>query len=192
MNKNLIVVLLIILAGCKAKDASSQGQLLFQKASAILRAAPDNTDSLNHAISLIDSAIGYDKNNVEYLLAESHIFIGLKRYNKAIDACNHVLAIDRNNFFAVLTKGVVYDRLNNSDSSHTSYREALNSLEQTKFSSDIFKDYQRIIIYGLLNDTTQFKSRLNEFQKYRGKSSDFPAFYDELKNFKKEEFVDSY
>ncbi|MGZ3854494.1 MAG: hypothetical protein ACXVBX_16990 [Flavisolibacter sp.] len=126
------------------------------------------------------------------MLAESHIFIGLKRYNKAIDACNHVLAIDRNNFFAVLTKGVVFDRLNNSDSSHTSYREALNSLEQTKFSSDIFKDYQRIIIYGLLNDTTQFKSRLNEFQKYSGKSSDFPAFYDELKNFKKEEFVDSY
>jgi tetratricopeptide (TPR) repeat protein len=192
MIRILGILFLTILPGCAAKNTNSQAQLFFQRASAILRDHPDNTDSLNSAITLIDSAINYDKNNVEYYLSASRILIDLKRNNKAIDACNHALAIDKRSFFALLTKGVIFDKLHNSDSAHTSYRGALNSLEQTGFASEVFKDYQRIIIYGLLNDTTQFNAGLKEFEKHHSNSSDFPAFNDDLKNFNKEEYIDSY
>lgn len=192
MNKNLIIVFLTILVGCKTKDASSQAKRLFLRASAILTAGQDNKDSLNRAITLIDSALYYDKNNLNYILVESHIFIQLEKYGKAIDACNRALAVDRNSYFALLTKGVVYDKVNNSDSAHAGYRQALNSLELTRFATDIFKDHQRIVLYALMGDTTRFKAKLNEFAERHRNSPDFPAAYDDLKNFRKEEYLHSF
>jgi len=70
--------------------------------------------------------------------------------------------------------------------------QALKLVDKTKFQTSIFKEYERIILYGLLKDTVNFDSKLKQFKKQFNSSDEFAAYYGDLVKFNRTDYINSY
>ncbi len=192
MKKSIIALIFLCFFGCDDKDAKSQALEFFQKGSTIFERNPENKDSLLYALKFIESAIKLDSTNTRFHLAATRMYLNLKLYDMVINKCDGILLIDKNNYFASLTKGVAFELNNNLDSSKKIFKETLDILEKTKFQTRIYKDHQRIVLLGLLNDSVDFQLKLKEFHKTHFSNSQFDAYYSGLINFNKAEYLSNY
>jgi tetratricopeptide (TPR) repeat protein len=192
-TKFRFLVCLIVLISCRDKnDNNSQEAILYKKASEIFKHNHSNSDSLLYAIALIDSAIKLDSNRLDFMFTKCQIAMEIKRYNLVINSCSKILKIDSNNYLAFLQKGVAFEHLINFDSANSNYKGALKSLEVSKFQKKIFKDYQRLILYNLLNDSINYKIELNEFHKQYVNDKEFDVYNQDLIHFNRSDYIQSY
>lgn len=192
MRKLTTIIVILFLFGCASKDAKSQASRLFLKASKVFANNQNNNDSLNYAVKLLDSAIMFNKKDTRFYFTQVRIFLNLKEFPKVIEKCNKILAINKKSFFAILTKGVAFDRMHRIDSARSAYLSSLKILEETPFKTAIYRDYQRIIIYGLLNDTVDFHSKLQDFESRYKTDEEVSAYSADLKKFNKTDYISSY
>lgn len=191
--KNTFLVFFISMISCQNKNSiDSKAADLFKQASDIFKNNPLNNDSLMFAVHLLDSNIHLNNVQTKVYFLKYQISMRLKRYDLAIESTNGVLAADKNNFLALFGKGVAFDLLNNSDSAMNNYKKALGSLESTQFETSIFKEHERIILYGLLKDTVNFNLRLKQFKEAYSTNKEFPAFYEDLIQFNRSNYINSY
>jgi len=189
-----IVTLLafITIIGCgENKTVNEKVTILFRKASEVFTNSPQNNDSLLYAINLLDSAIQLDA-QPKFYFTKFQISMLLKRYDLALNSTNEILAIDKNNFMALFGKGISLECSKEIDSAMNNYKLALNSIESTKFNSDFYKDYQRLILYRLLKDTMNLNLKLKQFKERFSTNKEFPACYENLIQFNRADYINSY
>src|ERR1051326_5240029 len=192
MKIGLLSIFIIILMGtCRPQEPDPKAAIFFKKASETLKQNPTNPDSLMSALNILDSAIHLDSNNVRYLFTKSKISITLKKYDLAINSCNEILAKHKDDYLTTLTKGVVFELSNRIDSAKQTYRRALNLLNKTKFEKTMYKEHERIILFGLLRDTSKFNTSLNLFKDQFKSENDFIHYYQELKGFNRVDYINS-
>jgi hypothetical protein len=95
--------------------------------------------------------------------------------------------IDRNNYFATLFKGYAFEAIGKSDSAFDYYNAALRIVEDPASfkASEMVKDHEKIVLVGLLKDTTNFNKLVSEYRiKYRStKGYLFELYNEEVKEF---------
>lgn len=191
--KIIIFVLFIFITGCKnKKDTNVKAAAFNKRASDVFKNNPYNNDSLMYAISLFDSAISIEAGRLSFYFNKCQVSMNLKRYDLTINSCNNILSIDRSNFLATFLKGIAYELSNNPDSALNNYNLALRALESTQFEKPIFKEHQRILLYGLLKDTLNFNSSLNQFKDKFDGNNEFSAYYEDLVHFDRTNYINSY
>lgn len=189
----VIAVVTIIVSSCQNNnDIKSNAVNYFKRASNIHSRNLDNEDSISYAILLLDTAIQLDNVNSKFLFSRAQMAMEIKKYDLVINSSNKILIIEKNNFMALLLKGIAFELSEETDSASSNFKFALKSLQTTNFKSFIFKEYQRVILYGLLKDTINFKQRLNYFKEEFNKKEEFSTYYDELVHFNRNDYLNSY
>ncbi len=178
---SLVFCFCIFLSCSNREDINSTDQIFYKRASRLFNKNMMDKDSLIQAINLLDSAIYINKRLSKYYLTKYQIAIRLKRYDLAINSCNGILAFDRNSFVAIFQKGIAFDLDNNIDSAY-----------RTKFNREIFKEYERILLYGLLNDSVSFNSQISQFKKKFNDDKEFSLYYQEVLQFNKSDYLTLY
>jgi tetratricopeptide (TPR) repeat protein len=193
MKIKIVAFIFLLAMSCQhKKTVNSKAAALFKKASEVFKNNPANNDSLIHAINLLDSSIHLDETQPNFYFTKYQISMLLKRYDLAINSSNRILAIDKNNFLALFGKSVAFELLNNVDSAMYGYKQALGSLESTKFSSSLYKESERIILYGLLKDTINFNLKLKQFKERFNADKEFPILYKDLIQFNRDDYIKSF
>lgn len=186
-------MLLISILSCQnRRKIDPRARALHSKAGQIIRNNPTNEDSLLSAMVLIDRAIQIDSSQTNFYFSEFQVWITLRKYDSAINTSNKILAIDANNFLATLGKGVAFDLWGHSDSARNTYIEALEIAESTRFQTLMFKDYEKIILYGLLKDSSNFNLSFKNFKSKYFSEKEFPQYSESLKNFNRAEYLNSW
>ena len=152
-------------------------------------------DSLNRALILLDSAISLNK-DINFYYSKYAVLRRLGEYKMAIGVCDSIFNLNSDEFRAVLYKGFLYEDLNLKDSENVYYRKALGLVNNTKlFKFDsVIKERERLIILGLLKDTTAYRT---EFEKFKIKYSHvnnymIQLYVDELQNFDRKRYLSDY
>jgi tetratricopeptide (TPR) repeat protein len=192
-NKIQIVLAILLLCGCHERiNHKEQSAKYFQKASEIHLRNLGNNDSISYAILLLDTAIKLDKNNLKYYYSRGQFSMEANKYDSVVDNSNQILEIEKNNFTALFLKGIAFNLAGKNDSAAHSFRLALNSLASMKFKNLLFKEYQEIVLYGLLNDSINFKKGLDDFEVRFKKENGFSELYAALIHFDKKDYLDSF
>jgi len=190
--KIVFISFFITIISCRnKKTVDAEAAVLFKKASEVFRKNYSNNDSLMYAINLLDSSIHLDA-RPKFYFTKYQISMLLKRYDLAINSTNGILAIDQNNFMALFLKGIALECSKEIDSAMSNYKLALKSLESTRFETPIFKEYQRIILYGLLKDTVNFNLARKQFKEEFNSNKEFTAYYENLINFNRADYIKSF
>lgn len=139
----LFILLGISMISCSNNKNKIRADIYFKKASKVHKNNLLNKDSISAAINLVDSAIIYDPQNIDYLLTKGQFSFEIGNYDLAIKNADEILKIQNENFLAEYQKGIAFDILGNQDSANANYRVSLQILNNINFKTDIYKEYQR-------------------------------------------------
>ena len=194
MTKNVsLIICFIILLGCNEQERlNSADKIFFKSAGRLFNENMLNNDSLSKAINLLDSAIYINNREPKYYLTKCQIAIHLKKYDLALNSCDGLLAFDKNNYIATFEKGIVFDLIHNPDSANSNYRTAVQLLDKTSFDNEIFKEYERVILYGLLEDSINFQSNVFKFKREFSEDKNFSTLFQQIIQFNRNDYLTSF
>lgn len=190
-NLLTIVILIPLLGGCQQTNKEKEAMQLADGAMKTFMRHHGNLDSINRALYLIDSSIRLYKSPGLYVY-KYQIFKSNNDELSALHVCDTVLMLDRDNFAFTLEKGCTLEALGRLDSAFSYYKVALHLIDNPHSinGAQIVKDYQRIMITGLLKDTVSYNKLVNEFRKkYKGSTEDFQIYSKKFDNFRREDYV---
>ena len=191
-NIFLFVCVFVSLLSCNEKKINQKAQDLDKKATKIYIRNYSNTDSLKYSLSLVDSAIKLQDDHVNFYITKTMVLNQLKKYDQVVDVYDKILHFWKNNCLILLAKGVSFERLNKLDSAFHNYQLALKYLDKARFKDPKFKEYQKILLYGLLKDSINFNLSLQEFKTRFKNEKDFSYYYQDLINFDRINYIKSF
>jgi tetratricopeptide (TPR) repeat protein len=178
-----------LLACHHRKKNNERVLLLNKKAANIFLKNFSNPDSLDFALSLVDSAINMQPDRVNSYYMKITILRELDRYDQVVTVYDKILHLQKNNWLFLMGKGAAFEHLNKLDSANYYYHLALDHFEDIKWKRDAYKEVQKAILYGMLRDTSNFNIQLDLLKKKYSNEKDFNLLFESLKSFDRSELI---
>ena len=178
------------MVACQHRKNINEKALAFDKRAAnVFSRNFGNPDSLNFALSLIDSAIKIQPDYVSFYSMKISILYELKRYDQIITVYDRILQLQKNNYFFLMGKGITFEHLNKLDSADYYYHLAFDHFDDVKWKSGADREVEKVILYGILKDTINFKAQLDIFRKKYSTEKNYALMYEYLKTFDRDELI---
>lgn len=153
--KNISKILLIIVTfiGCVSHNTNEENLRLSESYSKkAVELVSRSSDSIEYAISLIDSALIYNPSDVLYV-TKIQFNMYLNKLDSAICIASRFWDENDESYSMSITTGLLYDINNNKDSANYYYNKAIVALANNrKDHSDIYykldMKYLEILLYG--------------------------------------------
>lgn len=186
----LFICFLSGLLACHHRKKNNERVLLLnKKATDIFLKNFSNPDSLNFALSLVDSAINIQPDHVNSYYMKITILRELDKYDQIVMVYDKILHLQKNNYLFLMGKGTAFEHLNKLDSANYYYHLALDHFEDIKWERKAYKETQKAILYGMLRDTINFNIQLDLLKKKYSDEKDFDLLYESLKSFDRNDFI---
>lgn len=182
----------------KVKKANPLAVSYNDKAARLSLMYRNNPDSIKKAISYMDSAISIEPNYRKfYLLNKWAILYRTNMFDSAMNICNEVLNLDPINLMANYNKAMTFDRMNVHDSATYFYNKSLLLLDNPKSliqkNNNWAKDYQKIILLKLINDSSiNINEKIDEFAEKYKDVEHIDDLVNDLKTFNKKIYLETY
>ncbi len=199
MNSKIIVTYLffiLTLSSCKGqndkndqRDADIKSSALNDSAILMLAKSHGDTNRMNKALQFIEKSIQEDSLDANAFAIKGSILCNLANYTEAINALNKSLYL-HNIPEVKLMKGLIFDKMNQFDSSQQIYNEILNHYEKIlEVGNNVKIEVDRALLYFYLNKPDIAKQMYNELKvKYPNEIS-VVGMKEFVDTFDKEEFL---